>query len=695
MTICDEVRGVLVSGTTGPARPAGDLEARLHAAISHPDVGRRRIVELLTSLAGSATAPGRPARLALLAHLALDGPDGAAELLTAWRAARVADPARCTDCDIALEARALTALRRFAEAARVLGPVLADEGPARHVGSECDEHRAEVLAAALLPLLGAGQGERALACHRAGHPAVAGRPALLAEHLEFLRLTGNGRAAVELARRHAPSLLAGSTPADRLHWLTAAAHAAADQADAGHGDDLVTVAWPGRQAEPDTLTGFAAQLNRRADALAAAFDARNGSGRHTATLGDRTRDHRLRVVLPLPAEPVTRATTGGRRPMTLHDVLACPDPLGQAEEGLLARTLVDPVAVCDALVLRYSGTEREADARSVLARVLSAAGHHERCLAEAETAAAISAAAGDRVAELAARATAAASWVERDPRRALALVTPIVDELAAMPAGVERDAALCRARSAGVGALLALDMLDAAQRWLAGVHPCHPGQRVRVACQRVVLLRRRRRASEAADVLHAAGRLADAHGLVALGVGVRGELAELLVEAGELDDAAVALRRVIDDLPAVPDPDPLDVPVARMELARVLVRVGRFGAAVEQLEAAREQAARSPDPGDTLPTIDHWTGAVLRGLGLPAAALDRLAAAAAGFAALGLPDGVALAQRDRAAVLHDLGHHADAVSAFEAAAGARRADPGARFGRAVGHSVTRSDDGVL
>lgn len=646
MTIRDEVLATLYAFTGSHASEPGaaaGLEAELHAAVAHPEVGRRRISELLTALASAATGPGQPARTALVAHLALDGADGAAELLALWRSARAANPQACTGCDAVVEARALTALGRLEEAADVLGPVLADGDAARQAGRGCAGNRPEVLAAALLPLLGAGQGERALACHRAGHLAVANRPALLAEHVEFLRLTDNGHAAVELARRHAPSLLAGSTPADRLHWLTAAAQAAADQADTGHGDDLVIVAWPGRQAEPVTLTGFAAQLHRRAAALAAAFDARNGNDRHTATLIDRTHHRRLRAVLPLPAEPVTRTAAGGRRPMTLHDVLACPDPLGQAEEGLLARTLVDPVAVCDALVLRYSGTEREAGARAVLARVLSAAGRHERCLAEAETVAAMSAAAGDRVTEVAARATAAASWVDHDPRRALALVTPIVDELAAMPAGVERDAALCRARSAGVGALLALDMLDDAQRWLAGVHPAHPGQRVRVAFQRVVLLRRRRCGSEATEVLHAAGRLADAHGLVALGVGVRTELAGLLVEAGDLDAAAAALTRMIDDLPGVPDPDPLDVPVARMELARVLVRAGRFAVALAQLEAAREQAVRAPDHGDVVPTIDLWMGAVLRGLGLPVAALDRLGTAVAGFAALGLPDGVARA----------------------------------------------------
>lgn len=606
MTIRDEVFATLrtLTGNRGSEPDAAaDLEPELHAAVSHPDVGRRRIGELLATMAGAATNPAQPTRLALVAQLALDGPDGAAELLELWRAARAADPPRCAGCDAVIEARALTALGRLEEAVDVLEPVLTP-------GSECDEHQGEVLAAALLPLLGAGQGERALACHRAGHPAVADRPALIAEHLEFLRLTGNGRAAVELARRHAPSLLAGSTPADRVRWLTAAANAAADQVDAGHGGDLVTVAWPGRPAEPVTLEGFAAQLRQRAATLAAAFDTRNGNDHHSATLAYRDRNHRLRAVLPLRPEPAARPMPGGRRPMSLADVLTCPDPLGQAEEGLLARTLIDPVAVCDALVLRYAGTEREAAARAVLARVLCIAGQHERCLAEAETVAAISAAAGDRGAAAAARATAAASLVERDPRRALALVAPVTDELAAMPPDVERDAALCRARSAGVGALLALDMLDDAERWLPGVHPTHPGQRLRVACQRAVLLRRRGRDAEAVEVLGGAERLADAHGLVALGVGVRTELAELLTEAGDLDGAVVALTRVIDDLPSVPDPETLDVPVARMELARVLVRAGRFDAAVCELEAARAQAAMAPDPGDTLVTVDHWLGAV-------------------------------------------------------------------------------------
>lgn len=105
--------------------------------------------------------------------------------------------------------------------------------------------------------------------------------------------------------------------------------------------------------------------------------------------------------------------------MTICDELAYPDPLPEAEEAVLAGTAVAMAAVAD-----------------------------------------------DHVAAASARATAAASWVGYAPRRALALAQRATDELAALPAGVGRDAALYRAGSAAAAALLALDAPDAAQRWL-------------------------------------------------------------------------------------------------------------------------------------------------------------------------------------------------------------------------------------
>ncbi|MGH3979935.1 MAG: hypothetical protein ACRDRZ_13200, partial [Pseudonocardiaceae bacterium] len=249
-----------------------------------------------------------------------------------------------------------------------------------------------------------------------------------------------------------------------------------------------------------------------------------------------------------------------------------------------------------------------------------------------------------------------------------------VDELAGLPAGVDRDAALCRARSAGVGALLVLDALDAAQQWMDGVHAEHPGQRVRVACQRAVLLRRRGRPDEAIAVLRAAERLADANGMAALAVATQVELAELLADSGDLDGAADRLARVLEALPAVPDPDPLDAPNTRMELARVQARAGRLGEAATELRRARTEAVALPEGGDMVATLDYWLGGVLRGLGLPVAAMERFEAAAAGFAAVGRPDGVASAERDRGTVLFGLRRDAEAAAAFDAAASARRTD---------------------
>lgn len=665
------------SGRSHPAVP-GRLEQELAAAVGDPMADRGRIRELLTRLCeqtGRWGAGGTAARLAVFTVLELEGAAAAGELLALWRAVR-AGVGGCPGCAAELELRVLTDLGRYPEAAAVLGD--------SDTQLCCPRSDAALLGAALPALLGTGQTARAAAWHEEGLRRVAQDRAglhLVADHLDFLRLTGNGCAGVELASTHAALLRAGCSPAQRLRWLTAAAQVAAEQVDAGHGDDLVTVAWPQRPTEPGTLAEFGAALHARAAALAAAFDARNADRRRSAALAGRDRYSAPRTVLALdlsvlrsgmkqpdpPAGP--RRGRPGRRPVTLRDVLAGADPYAEAEEAVLSCTLVDPVGVWQQLVLRAAeeGREREAAARAVLARVLCRTGDRDRCLAEAATAEAMSTATGDPVAVAAAKAIAAACWVPADPRRALALARQAADQLTALPPGVAQAAALCRARSTGVAALLALDRVEEAQRWISQVVPAHPGQQVRVASQRAVVLRRRGLLPEAAEVLRDGVRIADEHGLVALGVEVRTDLAEVLELRRDIDGVVGALTRVLLDLPHVPVPDPLDVPRTRIDLARVLAEAGRLAPARDELERAR---AELPDAGHTVldrATVDYLLGIVLRGLRRLPAALTRFEAAAAAFARADRPDAVALAERDRGAVLFATGAGADAAAAFDAA----------------------------
>ncbi len=667
-------------GLLEPDRGALDQPHReLAAAVADPTVSRSRIEQLLAQVRRRGDA-ATAARLAVNTVLEIDGPSAAGELLLLWRAARksagLPAPA-CSGCaaELEVQVRILTELERYDEAAELLKDSLPRVfcSPA-----ECSpEPDAALLGVALVPLLGAGQGALALAWHRDGLRKVAHdrtRLHLLADHLEFLRLTGNGPAVVELARTHAALLSAGAA-APRLRWLTAAAHAAAEQVDAGHGEDLVTVAWPTQTTEPMTLADFSRELHARAVPLAAAFDARNGDRRHAMALADRSRHAGIRAVWPVdlraaPAVAEQRRPRSGRRPVTLQDVLACPDPFAEAEEAVLSCTLVDPVGVWQELVLRASGgaQRREAWARDVLARVLALAGNHERCLAEAALAGAISAAIGEPVAAAATKATAAAATVSVDPRQGLALAQLAVDELDRLPHSVERSAALCRARSAGVAALLASDQLDEAERWMAEVNPVHPGQQVRVASQRALVLRRRGLLPEAMDALRAGARIADDHGLVALGVEIRVDLAEVLEVLGDTDGAVAALTRILLDLPAVPEPDPFEVPRIRMDLARVLADSGRLAPARAELERAHHELRAVPDSMLELATVDYLLGIVLRGLRQLPAALTYFEAAAVAFTQLKRPNGVALAERDRAAVLFALDRGSEAAEVFDSAA---------------------------
>lgn len=710
MTIRDEALGVLnalVGHASDPAgRPLGAeyqppglperLELELAAAVADPMMDRSRIEHLVARLAeqtdwgsgGVATA----ARLAIATVLEVEGSRTAGELLAPWRAARAsAGPsgAGCPGCMGEVEVRVLAELGRYTEAVAVLDALPAGarhtaqfQESARCQSVRCQESDAALLGAGLLPLLGAGHGSRALAWHTEGLRQVLhdrNRLHLLADHIDFLRLTGNGPAAVELVRTHAALLRAGCTASQRLRWLTSAAHVVAEQVEAGHGEDLVTIAWPERPTEPMTLAEFSLALHARARPLAAAFDARNGDRRRALALSCRGRHEAARAALPVDlraALPAVehRRRSAGRRPVTLQDVLVCADPYAEAEEAVLSCTLVDPVGVWEALVLRAASDAgprdkgREAAARAVLARVLCLAGNRIRCLAEAATAAAMSAATGDRVAVVAAKATAAACWVDDDPRYGLLLARMATAELTALPAGIERDAGLCRASSAVVAALLALDRPEEAQRWMARVQPVHPGQQVRVASQRALVWRRRGRIPEAIGALREGARIADDHGLVALGVEIRLDLAEALEAAGDTDGAIDALSRILLDLPHQPEPDPLEVPRIRMDLARVLAESDRLIPARTELERARHELRSVAGTSQDLATVDYLLGVVLRGLGDVAAALTHLEAAAAAFAQAQRPDGVALAQRDRGAVLFMLGRSTEAVEAFATAA---------------------------
>ncbi|MGH3797548.1 MAG: hypothetical protein ACRDSP_21985 [Pseudonocardiaceae bacterium] len=686
MTIRDQARRALdllagqPSGAAPPTQPAApSRQARdLAAAVADPLADRSRIEELLARLVGQARGrrsdAGTAARLAVATVLEIDGPQAAVELLGPWRTVRDTGSftAGCPACAAELEVRLLAELGHYREAAAVLEVF----GAAPPAGACCPESAGGLLPAALLALLGAGHGPRALVWHREGLRQVAHdrtRLHLLADHLDFLRLTGNGSVAVELTRTHAALLRAAATAAHRLRWLTAAAQAATEQVEAGHGADLVTVAWPGRPTEPMTLTDFGVALYARASPLAAAFDARNGDRRWSLTLSDPGRHNAARVALPvqLRATGQRRGRTG-RRPVTLQDVLACPDPYAEAEEALLSCTLVDPVGVWQELVLRVAdeGARQQAAARAVLARVMCLAGDRERCLAEVATAAAMSAATGDLVAVAAAKATAAACWVASDPRRGLGLAQRAADELDGLPHSVERASALCRARSAGVAALLALDLPDEAERWMADVHPVHPGQQVRVASQRALVLRRSGRLPEAIGVLREGARVADHHGLTALGVEIRVDLAEALEVLGDTDGVVETLTRTLLDLSQVPEPDPFEKPRIRMDLARVLADSGRLAPALGELERARRELLPMPEAILELATADYLLGIVLRGLRKLSAALTQFETAAAAFACRQRPDGVALAQRDRGAVLFALDRGAEAAEAFDAAVAA-------------------------
>ncbi|GHF36764.1 hypothetical protein [Streptomyces griseosporeus] len=178
----------------------------------------------------------------------------------------------CEACEICERARYHLVAGDDERALRVWEPVLAGK-------ESCQEEPARSVSYALLPLLRTGRSERARELHLAGYRACRRNPAMSGEvgrQLEFCALTGNEARGLELLAENRNLFDEVDSPLDQFDFLTGVEVLLTRVEQLGHGE-LPAAGWAGRNW---TVAGLRAEVGRRADDLAARFDARNGTTAH-------------------------------------------------------------------------------------------------------------------------------------------------------------------------------------------------------------------------------------------------------------------------------------------------------------------------------------------------------------------------------------------------------------------------------
>ncbi|MEV7602538.1 hypothetical protein AB0O91_34715 [Kitasatospora sp. NPDC089797] len=262
------------------------------ALLDTPDVPLTAVRRWHTELrdryrkAGFDLQPYYAQRYHLAAQTGVDVQD-AYELWTARPRTELSD---CHACETRTRAEHFLAAGDDARALETLAPVLDGR-------SGCEQEPYLSQATALLPLLRRGRLDEARSAHLAGYRYARGKAAMLdavGRHLEFCALSGNEPRGLELLAENRDLFAVTGEPAARLEFLTGVEVLVAALAAAGHGGLPVS----GPAGTTWTVDTLLAHLRGEADALAARFDARNGTGAVSAA-------RRARLAAgPLLAEPL-------------------------------------------------------------------------------------------------------------------------------------------------------------------------------------------------------------------------------------------------------------------------------------------------------------------------------------------------------------------------------------------------------
>jgi tetratricopeptide (TPR) repeat protein len=202
--------------------------------------------------------------------------DGTAdEWYLKWCAAERDELSDCEGCDPTDMARHLIEAGRHEEAFEVAAPVLSAQ-------LNCNEQPQSIQTALLPVYLRTGRAEQAADAHRRAYRVHRTRLADLSdisEHLQFCAVTGNGARGLEILQRHIGWLDRAPCAHADMAFSAAAALVLDRVTAAGHGSATIRRPGPDGRAADVPLAELRAELADRATALAARFDARNGTSR--------------------------------------------------------------------------------------------------------------------------------------------------------------------------------------------------------------------------------------------------------------------------------------------------------------------------------------------------------------------------------------------------------------------------------
>ncbi|SCL17467.1 hypothetical protein GA0074694_2014 [Micromonospora inyonensis] len=298
--------------------------------------------------------------------------EAAAHWYRLWQTTPRDDLSDCAGCDPTTQVRYLADTGQHADAVALAEPVLAGR-------LNCNEQPQAILTTLLVPYLRTGRHDDARNAHREAYRRLRGNLADLweiADHVEFRTLTGNEAGALELVERHLDWLDRAPSPAAAMQFA-AAASAALRQVD---GELTVYRRAATDRPAADVPAGrLAAELAETATALAARFDARNGTTHQSELIAQRLAARPAGEHLPLsaslrrrpvrptatpagggPAATASGVTAAGGQPPAATEIPAdaSPDQLLDLAEERWRRH--DPVTFRAALAAydgRFGGTE--------------------------------------------------------------------------------------------------------------------------------------------------------------------------------------------------------------------------------------------------------------------------------------------------------------------------------------------------
>ncbi|MFD3451483.1 tetratricopeptide repeat protein [Streptomyces sp. NPDC058691] len=224
----------------------------------------------------------------------------------AWLAADRDAMADCHACELHSQGIWQVDRGQDAEALATWGPVLQGQYTCAH-----EPHN--VLASSLLPMVRLGRLDEARAHHLRGYRMARSMESMrgaVSGHVEFCALTGNEARGLEILAEHPAYFTDIGDPDTHMEFLAATALLMRRLVDLGHADRPV----PGPAGTSWTAGELLAHAEREAGAIAARFDARNGTDAVSRRLRERLDGRPLVDRLPLGVR-AQRLTTPGR-PLT-------------------------------------------------------------------------------------------------------------------------------------------------------------------------------------------------------------------------------------------------------------------------------------------------------------------------------------------------------------------------------------------